>query len=346
MKPFILWAVCWASLHPTTRGEESTSAPPTEARHASGGELDRELPLPIDASEVAATIEGAPVPRYLVRILEQLHMGPMRTLAPEVDESKPWTKDRALAVAIRMVIARDHMRGIGLYPTEESIEEFLNAQFDDPTEKTDDDWIRQTGVTRTHLAEWLGLYCSINVLFDDLLAEHEHPSNDQVLRDFYKAHTSLYGTKVDTDMVFVPFTKDTPGDFARCNLRAEELAKELGQGRSTADLEASGELNAEPVAQAFSHKDASPISFRLSAAKAIAALKPGEVTEPMALGLGAVVFALRATRPADAPDFESVKDSVWEHWREHEVISHARQWFEEKEAGAKILVLDPPRSSE
>jgi hypothetical protein len=270
----------------------------------------------------------------------------MRTVVPEIDESKPWTKDRALAVAIRMVIARNHMRQIERYPTEESIEEFLNHQFDDPTDKTDDDWISQTGATRAHLAEWLGLYCSMNVLFGDLLTEHTYPSDDQELRDFYEARNALYGNSVDTDMVFVRCYQETPGEFARCNLRAEQLAKELGDGRSADDLEASGELNAEPAAQAFSNKDASPISFRFSAAKAIVALKPGEVTEPMAMGNGVVVFALRAIRPADVPDFESVKDSVWEHWREHEVVSHARRWFEEREAAVNIQVLDTPHPLE
>ncbi|RYD66328.1 MAG: hypothetical protein EOP83_05340, partial [Verrucomicrobiaceae bacterium] len=195
----------------------------------------------------------------------------MRTLVPEIDESRPWTKDRALAGAIRMVMVRNHMQQVGLYPSEERIEEFLNHQFSDPTETMDDDWIRQTGATRAHLAEWIGLYCSINVLFTDLLAEHEHPSDDQTLRDFYEARASLYGNNVDTDMIFVRCTQETPGEFARCNLRAEQLAKELQSGRSAADLESSGELDAEPAAQAFSHKDASLISFRLSASKAIVA---------------------------------------------------------------------------
>lgn len=309
-------------------------------------ELDRALPPPIDPSEVAATIDDVPVPHYLVRILEQQHMGPMRTLAPGNDDTRVWAKDRALAGAIRMMIVRDYMQQAGRYPSEESIEEYLNQQFAHLADKPDDDWIHATGATRAHLAEWIGLYGCIHGLFVDLLTELEELPDDSVLRNFYKARSALYGNNVDTDMVYIRCAQETPGELARCYLRAEQLTKELESGRSAADLDASGQLNAEPIAQAFSNKDASLISFQLSASKAIASLKPGEVTEPMAMKNGVVVFALRATRPADAPDFEEVKDSVLEHWREHEVIRHARQWFEEREAAAKIQVLDTPHPSE
>lgn len=245
-----------------------------------------------------------------------------------------------------MMIVRDYMQQAGRCPSEESIEEYLNQQFDHLKDKPDDDWIHEAGATRAHLADWIGLYGSIHGFFVDLLTELEELPDERVLRDFYEARTALYGNNVDTDMVYIPCAQETPGELTRCYLRAEQLAKELGSGRSAPDLESSGDLNAEPVAQAFSHKDASLISFQLSASKAIVALKPGEVTEPMAMKNGVVVFALRATRPADPPDFEEVKDSVLEHWREHETIRHARQWFEEREAAAKIQVLDPPHTSE
>lgn len=310
-------------------------------------QIERELLPSADPAEVAALVDGIAVPHDFVRVLEEQHLGPLLRLSvPEFIEARPWTKDRALAGAIRMILLRNLLQRSGNYPADEAIEKYLNERFADLAGKPDEDWILQTGLSRARLGEWAALAGGTQQMLLRLRNDHGETPDDLVLRDYYEARAEIYGVNVDTDMIYLPSTEASPGEVARFYQRAEELGKLLGSGRTVAELESSGELQVEPAGQVFSRKDASLASFQYPAMKAIASLKPGEATEPMELGSGIAVFVLRASRKADAPDFEEAKDGLLEHWRDEKVANDAREWFEEKEANAVIQMLEVPEAEE
>ena len=87
-------------------------------------------------------------------------------------------------------------------------------------------------------------------------------------------------------------------------------------------------------------------TFQFAAMKAIATLRPGEMTEPMVLGNGIVVIVLRASRNDRAPAVEDVREAVLEHWEAERLEAAVRQWFETREAQADIQVLEAPVPSE
>jgi hypothetical protein len=309
-------------------------------------DLDRRLPPPVDPAEVAATIDDVPVPRHVVQVLEQQRLAPLLALSISgLDASRPWTRDPALAGAIRMIMVRNSMQQAGRYPSEKTIEEFLTQRFPHLAGKPDDDWIRLTGLNRANFGAWAALVGSTQQLLVDLQTNHVDPPDDVALRNYYEARATIYGRSVDTDMILIRSHEGTPVEVGRCFQRAEQLAELLGTGKPATDLEASGELGKEPAAEAFSRLNASLDSYQYSVMKAIAPLKAGEVSKPLEVGGGVAVIVLRATRQAEPPDFEGVKESVLEHWRAEDVANRARQWFEEHEAAANIQLLEAPRDA-
>jgi hypothetical protein len=309
-------------------------------------ELDRRLPPPVDPAEMAAIIDEVPVPRHVVQILEQQRLDPLLALSVSgLDASRPWTRDPALAGAIRMIMIRNSMQQAGRYPTEEAIEEFLTQGFPHLAGKPDEDWIRQTGLKRADFGQWAALAGCTQQLLVDLRSDQPEAPDDATLRNYYEARATIYGRSVDTHMILIRSHEGTPAEVSRCFRRAEQLANLLGAGKTVADLEASGELEKEPAAEAFSREDVSLDSYQFPVMKAIASLKPGEVSQALEVAGGVAIVVMRASRQTEPPDFDAVKDSVLEHWRDEEVVNHARRWFEEHEAAATIQILEAPRGA-
>jgi hypothetical protein len=309
-------------------------------------ELDRLLPPPVDPAEMTALVDDVPVPRHIVQILEQQRLDPLLALSVSgLDASRPWTRDPALAGAIRMIMVRNSMQQAGRYPAEETIEEFLTQGFPHLAGKPDEDWIRHTGLKRAGFGQWAALAGCTQQLLVDLRSTQAEAPDDATLRSYYEAHATIYGRSVDTDMILIRSHEGTPAEVSRCFRRAEQLANLLGAGKTVADLETSGELEKEPAAEAFSREDATLDSYQFPVMKAIASLKPGEVSQAMEVAGGVAIVVMRASRQAEPPDFDSVKNSVLEHWRDEEVTNHVRQWFEEHEATATIQILEGPRDA-
>lgn len=303
---------------------------------------ERLLPA-ADPKDVAATINGVPVPRFLVRLLRDQQRASLRALPlPEVDDAVPWTRDPALAAAVRLVTVLEHIRQTGGYPPDDVIQPTLNQYFPELVDKDDAEWIRVTGLGRQQVGDWIVALALGETVLKQFGAKVGDPPNEQVLRDHFDRHRALFQSRFSTELIFIKPAGSTPPELTRCHRLASAVAGLADQGVS---LETLGELIEDDTAggcRVFSQTDATADLFQVPVLMVLEQLTPGEMSASMKLGSGIAVVGLKARKEDDSIGYENVRDIVRDHWSAVQAREVAVQWFEAREQGADIQVLEHP----
>ncbi len=303
--------------------------------------LEGKIPPPADPKEVAATVDGVPVSRVLVRVLREQNRGTFRSLPlPEADQKRPWTLDPALAAAVRATLMVEEMRRNGRRPPDERIQASLDEVFPDLAGKDDAAWLDGTGMDRQHLRQ-LALANAAGPFLQKQFAAEAGEPDEQELRDHFKANARLFRGKFSTVLVFVKPANPTPKELIRCHRLASAIGSLPGTGLPIQIVRLLGDEDADPPFMVYSQAAATADSLQLPILRALGELADGGVSESMELGSGVAVVALRANKEDPAIEFGQVREIVAEHWKNQQADAIASRWFAAREADADIRVIGP-----
>jgi hypothetical protein len=174
-------------------------------------------------------------------------------------------------------------------------------------------------------------------------AEIEEPEEAR-LREFYRAHAELVRAPPRFDVELLHVALEGRSESGSYRLAAE-LARRAREGETLAGLRAElGDAGAPPLPAPVT-LDALAERLGPNAARAVAQLAPGEVSDPLRGSEGWWVIRLRERALSGELPFEEVRERVREAWWSERGEAALREYLERARAEAEIRILDPALSA-
>ncbi|BCX47482.1 outermembrane protein assembly protein YaeT [Haloferula helveola] len=307
--------------------------------------FERKIDPPADPETMAATADGTPIPRYLVRLARDMQMGAAGDLiAPEPDEARPWTMDPALASVIRATLILEKFRKQDAAPEADALDEFFAKEYPELVGKDAQAWIEATGYTRDQLDAWHRLLSITGYVVGSAAKQVAVPDDDKVLLDHFRKHKRLFCSLYSSQLVFI---KPANGNDVRSVCEAYRLASALASLPDDGlSLEAVGKLaDLEPDTgiKIFPQNDVDPDTLNPSILEAIEDLAPGETSDPTHLGAGVAVVRLVARKDDPRIEYDDMKDAVLAHWKSQQVREKVQKMFANLDAELEVLILEDPK---
>ena len=176
-------------------------------------------------------------------------------------------------------------------------------------------------------------------------AEETEPSEDE-LRDFYREHAGFFERPGRLRVNQILFRVDPKEDEAPILEQAQIARQALLEGKAFEDVDTQyGDRQISPLPDTL----LPPMKLREyigpSALKAVMALAPGELSEPVRSGLGFHLLQLIDATPAIRPAFEDIESQIQAEWMRRAGDRALRNYLDQLRADGDVQVFAIPGSS-
>jgi hypothetical protein len=298
-----------------------------------------------DQATVAATVNGIPVSRILVRecgrdgLLGRLPCGDATP-----DPTRPWTVSPALAAAVRYTLLDRLAAPRNLALRKGWLETTVQAKFPQLAGRPDTDWLRETGMTRAQAVEIVGRSELAGLSIKWLDASVPRPDRKAV-ETYYHEHRHELARQVGLRSVVVSCPSDQPAARGRGLRLVSAATRAISDGLPLSLMKAAAAADSKAgLAIPDVNGDFQLIKQSSSYGMLVSRLKQGEsVITSEAKG----VISLTVTSWTDTvpPPFSEVADkaAAWCWMQQRRDLFES--WIRQLEDTAEIVVLDVPAAA-
>ena len=306
------------------------------------GIYDSMLKPGCDPATVAATVNGIPVSRILVRecgrdgLLGKLPCGDATP-----DPKRPWTLSPELAAAVRYTLL-DRIAAPRNLPLRKGwLETTVQAKFPQLVGRPDADWLRETGMTQTQAGELIGRSELRDLAIKWLDAAVPRPDR-KTAEAYYAEHGRDLARKAGLRSVVAKCPAGQLADRAKGIRLVSATAKAVSEGLPVSLMAAAAAADTKAgLALPGMNEGFQLIKQTPNYGMLLSKLTPGEsviTTEAQ----GVISLTVTSWTDAEPPPFSEVADKAaawcWMQQRRDLFESWVRQW----EDTSEIVVLDPP----
>jgi hypothetical protein len=305
-------------------------------------QIDARLHPAFDMAQVAAVVNGQPVPWILVRAIANRYISaaPLDVPAPHPDRA--WTSDPAMAHAVRMALLGQECarRGVQIDPAR--TEAVFKANFGHLDGQPEPEWLATTNMTREE-ARQLVLIQVAHATALAAVGQSLPPATAAQVADFQRDHGAQLARAGHFHMVQTrPAQRLSLDQAGRATRLSNQVMEALGQGLPLGLLQAAIAVNSGAGLGLSCDRDVNLLLLPPPMARALAALPAGGTTGPMLTGAGLVNIAVEEWNDAAPQPPADMQTRMEAHCLHARLAAELNRICEGLEAGAVVELPGAP----
>jgi hypothetical protein len=305
-------------------------------------DLDQRLNPAVDAKEFIAVVNGQPIPRAWIGVLEGVGPGLVNQYLPDLapDPARLWTQRPALASVIRLALLSPLPKKYDQTKFDEMITELTADQAKGVPGDTDADWLATFGMTRREM----GLLVFHLRSFVSSKPQPAAPG-DGVLESWWQEHAAQLGRQGHFHTFRAAEADKTPAGATRTTNLVREAVALVHNGLPFSVLVQAVANDDDCGLTLDCNKELLPLDMKLECFRAVARLRPGEASPVVALGnlrWAAILVEWNTTPP---PALENNRDQVVAAWQDEQSRQAIERRLKPLEQAASIHLTDDPAAA-
>jgi hypothetical protein len=305
-------------------------------------DLESQLGPAADPTQVAAMVNGQPVRRILVRAINDVFLGQGILQPATEDATRPWTKDPALSLAIRLTLLEQDMLRRGFTIQESQVKDMLARGFPELMDQPDEEWIAATGMKQEEYGHIIGKSMVLNTI-TTMVTNSVKKTSDSDIEAFYQKHSGRISRKAHLHMIVAD-----RGD-GRSLTRATHAARLARQTAAAMDaglpfgvMTAATQANSRSGLIIMCEPDNAYLALSASLRAALETMEPGESTQPMAAGNKTIMIRFEGWKNSEPLPLEEIRQKLAGLIHENGLRQSLDATCRQQESRADIIILENP----